>query len=461
MDNMLLKALFLLCFLKRGFGFLLDKNVQSTGGIIPSNNQYLTVSQFYEEKKEQRHMTTELRHDTDQLRNDMEQTFALMTSQFQKQLEILEQKIRSDGCSHNETSQNINLLEQKYRDLGQNYRDLEANNTKLRNEFTDLLTKYTKQEQELQTMRIKILENEEKTEKRLNSMDTRFSSQENKTAEHEKEISELKQLKNLQPLQDLSSIKQKLQFVATETHSLSVNERARSQDFLALYNKTTNIEQITNKKIENYHNMTKTNFNQLERNQNTTYNTLNQKIMDLKQHSETMENGTLVNLNKEVLNIQTNLNKEVLNVQTNLNMSLAQLEQQINHNSRKVAVTSCVSKQKTYNTHTLIKFDDVRTFIGIKNLSAFRTSGKFSCAVEGLYQISVFIASSTTVSTYSIYKNSNKLITTYTLSYRYATTSTGVVVVEMNVGDTISVIPDMDMFIFAQHLSCITIAMIK
>lgn len=117
------------------------------------------MSEFYEEKNEQIHVTAELRHENEKLRIDIEKTFALMASQFQNQIQILEQKIQSDGCSNNKISQNINLLEQKYRDFGHSYRDLEANNTKLRNEFTYLLTKYTKQEQELQNLKIKILEN--------------------------------------------------------------------------------------------------------------------------------------------------------------------------------------------------------------------------------------------------------------------------------------------------------------
>ncbi|CAG2238843.1 unnamed protein product [Mytilus edulis] len=204
---------------------------------------------------------------------------------------------------------------------------------------------------------MKILENEEKTEKRLNRTNIRFASQENKTAEHGKEISELKQLKNIQPLQDLSLIKQQLQSVAAETHSLSVNERARSKDVLAMYNKTINIEETTIHRIGKYQNTTKIKLDQLE---NRTF---------------------------------ANLNKKVQTIQVNLNMSLAQLGQQINDNSRKVSLTSCVSSDNIYSTGTLIKCDDVRTSIGIKNLSALKTSGKFSCEVVGLYHISVHIAS--------------------------------------------------------------------
>lgn len=429
---MLLKKILILCFLERVFGFLLDNNVASTGGTVPSNNQYLTVSEFYEEKKEQRHMTTELRHDTDQLRNDMEKTFALMTSQFKKQLETLQ----LNSCSHNQSSQNVNTLEQKYMDLEQHYRDLEANNSKLRNEFTDLLMKYKTQEQELKFLRIKT--------------ETKFASQENLTAEFGKEISDLKQLKNLQPLQDLIHIKQQLQSVASETHSLSVNERARSQDFLALYNKTVNIEETTNHRMGKYQNMTNLKFDKLENGQNIAYNIMNKRIKDLREHSETVENMTFVNLTKEVQNIQMNLN-----------MSLAKLEQQINENSREVALTSCVSTGKTFNAGTLIKFDDVRTSIGIKNVSAFKTSGKFSCEVDGLYHISVNIACHTNPAHYSIFKNNNKIITIYDANAGNPQTSTGVVVVKMNVGDTISVVPDRNMYAYSSHWSCITIVMIQ
>lgn len=106
-----------MCCYSEDFAFLLDKNLQGAGGAATSNNQYLSVSVFYEEKNEQIHVTAELRHENEKLRNDMEKTFALMTSQFQNQIQILEQKIQSDGCRHNETSQNIYLLEKKYLDL--------------------------------------------------------------------------------------------------------------------------------------------------------------------------------------------------------------------------------------------------------------------------------------------------------------------------------------------------------
>lgn len=124
-----------------------------------------------------------------------------------------------------------------------------------------------------------------------------------------------------------------------------------------------------------------------------------------------------------------------------------------------VAVTSCVSSGTYHNTGTLIKFDDVRTSIGIKNLSAFINSAKFSCEVDGLYHISVNIATQTSGSTYSLYKNNTELITAYDDGGGHAQTSSSVVVVEMNVGDTISVISKLKMYTYA-YWSCITIALI-
>lgn len=49
----------------------------------------------------------------------------------------------------------------------------------------------------------------------------------------------ISQLKAVQQLQDLHSVQNQIQEISTQTHSLSVNEQARNQDFLALYNLTT------------------------------------------------------------------------------------------------------------------------------------------------------------------------------------------------------------------------------
>lgn len=43
-------------------------------------------------------------------------------------------------------------------------------------------------------------------------------------------------------------------------------------------------------------------------------------------------------------------------------------------------------------TDTIMKFDDVRFSEGIKNLGAYKNTGKFTCENEGLYLISASIS---------------------------------------------------------------------
>lgn len=56
----------------------------------------------------------------------------------------------------------------------------------------------------------------------------------------DQEISNLKQLGSIQPLQEIKTLQQTVQVISAQTNFLSMNERARGQDFLALYNMTTN-----------------------------------------------------------------------------------------------------------------------------------------------------------------------------------------------------------------------------
>lgn len=67
---------------------------------------------------------------------------------------------------------------------------------------------------------------------------------------------------------------------------------------------------------------------------------------------------------------------------------------------------------------------EVRTSIGIKKLSAFRTSGKFLCEEDGLYHILDSIHCFTAPSNNSIYKSDNTLLTVYDDNNRHAQTST-------------------------------------
>lgn len=128
-----------------------------------------------------------------------------------------------------------------------------------------------------------------------------------------------------------------------------------------------------------------------------------------------------------------------------------------------VALTTCLSLDIQTSSKNVLKFPDVKTFEGINNLSAFKTTGLFTCKQAGLYLISVTIVSHTPV-TFSIHRNSSLVIRTCT--YEKAGNSesdhgsTAVLAVVLNVGDTISVRTIGVLYIHSPY-SCMTIIKIK
>jgi hypothetical protein len=58
--------------------------------------------------------------------------------------------------------------------------------------------------------------------------------------------------------------------------------------------------------------------------------------------------------------------------------------------------------------HTLIRFDEVRTHVGIVDLAAVRNSGRFTCEKDGLYQISVVMNSPIANAQFSVQLNASE-----------------------------------------------------
>lgn len=183
-----------------------------------------------------------LHHDTTTLRHDMDSSFALLTAQLHQKLDLLDTKLANIE-KKNETNQD---LEEKYKTLEQNY-----NNVK--NEL-QLVTNKTKHLDELLLVQPGL----------YNDALTNISIQGRKLAvlkkmvvSSDQEISNLKQLSSIQPLQEIKTLQNKVQIISAQTNSLSLHERACSQDFLALYNLTTrylNEHAMHTKQLENRHN---------------------------------------------------------------------------------------------------------------------------------------------------------------------------------------------------------------
>ena len=132
-----------------------------------------------------------------------------------------------------------------------------------------------------------------------------------------------------------------------------------------------------------------------------------------------------------------------------------------------VVLTSCFSSYTSPQPPTdLIKFDDVRTYVGIENVYPFKHSGKFTCEKAGLYHISVVVTSNTDRAAYSIYRNDDLLllkvyIATHTAN-AWEHTGTGVIAIKLYVGDTISVKKELkDMHVYGSMYSCLTIVKIN
>lgn len=69
--------------------------------------------------------------------------------------------------------------------------------------------------------------------------------EQNKTAHVEKDVVTLKNLETVKPVVEIESIKKSVEKNADAVHELQAKEQARNQDFLALFQKVTDLENRT------------------------------------------------------------------------------------------------------------------------------------------------------------------------------------------------------------------------
>ncbi|CAG2197926.1 unnamed protein product [Mytilus edulis] len=112
----------------------------------------------------------------------------------------------------------------------------------------------------------------------------------------DQEISKLKKLGSIQPLKEIQTLQHTVQTITAQTNSLSMKERARSQDFLALYNMTTNslneLEVRTHIKINQLENLTLAQLHDIEGKSEETENRNNLTFSRIQQQiNESTEQG--------------------------------------------------------------------------------------------------------------------------------------------------------------------------
>lgn len=181
--------------------FLIDRPNNYRGNPL-STSQYVTEAEFLKE-------TSFIHQEAGQIRTFVDKSLAVLTSQLQPKFDILDQ------------------LQQKFKNLENTLLKCENHSDSafsLEQKYTDLEQKYNKLKLEYNLLKLVF---------------------DNKTTELNQKIIEIKQLDNIKPLTEFKTLQQAVQRVSAQTHSLSINERECSQDFLALYNMTMDSKQRT------------------------------------------------------------------------------------------------------------------------------------------------------------------------------------------------------------------------
>ncbi|CAG2242333.1 unnamed protein product [Mytilus edulis] len=171
----------------------------------------------------------ELRNQMFQFQIENEKSLQILTNQLQHKLSAMDDKLQEN------TKANVTIEHEK---LEQKYRELELNFTLLQENNRLLQRSYVHQKDELALLK-------------------------NTTMEFRKELSELKQMKSVQQALDLHAVQSKIQSLEQKSNSLTINQNARSQDFLALYNMT--------RVMENKVDLMGNRVQDIETNQNTTF----------------------------------------------------------------------------------------------------------------------------------------------------------------------------------------------
>ncbi|XP_076079201.1 uncharacterized protein LOC143049468 [Mytilus galloprovincialis] len=172
-----------------------------------------------------------------------------------------------------------------------------------------------------------------------------------------------------------------------------------------------------------------------ERQMNSLLDSFSSKVQKLSEAERKRDSTMKLTLRQEQNRFNKSFDKISENFQVRFNKSL----QEIALKQQKVAFTACATYD-TVSGGTVVQFPNIKTNIGITDLSAYISTGKFVCTIAGLYHVSAVMMSGTNDEYYHIYKNNDKMITTF---YGHVEslyqTRTRVFVTMLDVGDEITV----------------------
>ncbi|XP_076084569.1 uncharacterized protein LOC143055319 [Mytilus galloprovincialis] len=232
--------------------------------------------------------------------------------------------------------------------------------------------------------------------------------------ENKKLSQDVATLKQTQSVVSMEHLKQQVQATSNKVNQLKYNNMVRNQDIIAISNITRQ--------------------NQLD--VKTLGHKLTQQITSIEsEFREKSQNDTVVH--KELTNA---LDLKIANLETNqtfLGIQVAAIAQK----TYPVALTAW-NAGGDVSIGSEIKFNEVKTSTGIRNLSAIHSTGTFTAEEDGVYMIAVTVNSGTNDSGFEIHKNN------ITLSQVYIQgkvgdndqSGTSVVSTELRMGDLISVL---------------------
>ncbi|XP_071174592.1 putative leucine-rich repeat-containing protein DDB_G0290503 [Mytilus edulis] len=394
-------------------GFLLaSKNTSSLTG----KPAYLTTAEYYEDRNK-------IRHDQETYRDQQEKTLNLLTNQLQQKFDIIERILGAQTSNNglNETKKTIDALEQKYRELELKYKAVQSKLTTKEQMYNELVQNFTVQQQDTTYLKQEITNLHRDLNKVETKCNDKTNSAVNKTLALEEKIGKLEQLKNIDQLQTLQTLQGQVQTFDSRINLLTSHEQARNQDFLALYNLTTSSKHELENKMNN----------QLQ----SIEKSLSNLISESRNENEKVVNRTMKEIN-ELANHSTN---EIEQMGRYHNSSFSLFQQNLDKQLQKVVVTGCYGGSGGLIPAGPLKFPDIKTSVGVSNLSTFQSTGKFTCQVPGYYHIVTTIMSANNNARIDIMKNSNSIHWQFVTGHHdgYWKPGTAVVALELKTNDNV------------------------
>ncbi|CAC5402473.1 unnamed protein product [Mytilus coruscus] len=258
-----------------------------------------------------------------------------------------------------------------------------------------------------------------------------LATSKNKTSMLEEEVVDLK---TANQLHTLGNVQQEIQTLKAGVRSLVGSNQARSKDIQSMYSdlnenkQRINVLESNSKSLENNQIMMMDNITTMD-------NYSRQQVMVFESNINSLE------INQRV--ILANM-KAIDNNQTKLKAQIHKAKEQSQEKEEYVGFTAFGASSGTRSSGYQLKFQFIKSSIGISNLSSMKNNGTFICEKKGLYLIVVTVmVCSKGDSAFRIYKNNQQYMYYFIgrsdHSKEDCHSGTGTAVVELHVNDALNV----------------------